>query len=238
MKIEIWSDFTCPYCYIGKRRLDLVIEQFGCKEYIDIEYKSYELDPLAGNGSERKHDILMQQYNLPADEAIHLFEQINREGREVGLDFCFENIVHTNTFHAHRLVKHACKRGIGELSVERLFDFYFVQEQNIGERDVLVTLAEELGFDRDETDELLCLNQYSKKVKDEKELAAELGITKVPFFVFNDTYAISGAQPMDVFKDLIEELLPDEKGLGLQPDQARAEARRGSCCVGDECEAE
>lgn len=236
MKIEIWSDFTCPYCYIGKRRLDLAIEQFGRKEYIDIEYKSYELDPSAENGSCRKHDMFMQQHQLQADEVAELFEQISHQAREIGLDLRLENIVHTNTFHAHRLVKHACKQGIGELFVERLFELYFVREQNIGERDVLLALAEELGFDRGEADELLCLNKHSKKVRHEEELAAELGITGVPFFIFNETYAISGAQPIEVYLDLLEEVWEEEKKPVVHAKRAEAQVCKGSYCIGDECE--
>jgi predicted DsbA family dithiol-disulfide isomerase len=231
MKIEIWSDFTCPYCYLGKRNLEIAMEQFEPKECISIEYKSFELDPDAdSNGNETKNTMLMKKYGLSSEKVTALTEQIAMRGKEIGLELQFEHAVHTNTFHAHRLVKYAAKKGKASFLIERLFETYFQQNENIGAREVLHSLAMEMDLEEAEADELLCLNKHAKTVRHDEQLAAELGITSVPFFIFNETHAISGAQPVDVFTDVLQELWLEEKSTSR-----KEYAGKNSCCIGNEC---
>jgi len=235
VKIEIWSDFTCPYCYIGKRKLEMAIEQFGQKDDIEIEYKSFELDPEANIlGEDTKHSMLMKKYGISSEQAIEMTNRISTEGSKIGLHIQFDDVLHTNTFHAHRLVKYAVQHGKDHELVERLFERYFIHQQNIGKRDVLLSLAEEAGLDMEEIDELLCMNRFSKKVRLEEELAQDLGITGVPFYVFNETYAISGVQPTELFLNILHELCQASN----REEKNTTDNSRTTYCTDNKCEIE
>jgi predicted DsbA family dithiol-disulfide isomerase len=207
------------------------MEQFEPKECISIEYKSFELDPNADStGTETKNSMLMKKYGLSFEKVIALTEQITVQGKEIGLELQFDHAVHTNTFHAHRLVKYAARLGRAHFLIERLFETYFVQNENIGARDVLLSLAMEMNMEEAEAEELLCLNKHAKTVRQDEQLAADLGITSVPFFIFNETQAISGAQPVDVFADVLQDLWLEEKAT-----TQKEYAGQNSCCTGNEC---
>lgn len=236
MKIEIWSDFTCPFCYIGKRKLDLALEQFDKKQYVNIEYKSYQLDPNAkSENRETVYSMLMEKYKLSSGKTREMTGQICEQAEQVGLTFHFDNLEHTNTFHAHRLVKYAekCQKELDLVNL--LFYQYFTLNRNIGNRDVLLALAKELGFDEDEVDELLSLNCYAKAVDHDIDLAREIGVNGVPFFIFNEKYAISGAQPTDVFLNVLDQLWQEEKDAILTRAE-KGKTCKSSYCIGNDCE--
>src|SRR5699024_3519204 len=136
---------------------------------------------------------------------------ITEQAQEVGLEMEFSNMVHTNTFQAHRLVKYANKKGKENVLIDLLFEKYFNENENVGRREVLFQSAVEVGLNMEEVDAFLCLNKYAKDVRNDQQLANELGITGVPFFIFNEEYAISGAQPTDVFLNVLKELWEEEK---------------------------
>jgi len=232
MKVEIWLDFTCPYSFIGKKRFDLALEQFEKKRTVELEFKSYELAPKAKKTSAIKNiEVLMENFNKSRGEALEMMEEINWLAAEIGLDMTFDNIVHTNTFHAHRLVKYASEHNKALPLIDLLFNSYFSRNENIGERHVLQRLAEQVGLLRGEVDTLLCLNNYAKTVKLDEQLAEEIGIPAAPFFIFNEEYALSGLQPIHIYTDILNELWLEEQ---RQDKKSKPPSER-TYCTGENC---
>ncbi|HLR54465.1 MAG TPA: DsbA family oxidoreductase [Pseudogracilibacillus sp.] len=206
MKIEVWSDFTCPYCYIGKRRLDLAIEKFGKKNEIEIEYKSFELDFVTGSRTSNQ-TTESEPYKMNQGQ----INEIISEGHRLGIPLQLDNLIHTNTFDAHRLVKCASKYNKAHEIVEKLFETHLVRHYNLAERSVLLSIATDAGLDKAEIEELLCLNKYGKNVKLDEEMATDIGVNKVPFYIFDEIHAISGLLTTDSFLDVLQELWHSSK---------------------------
>jgi len=207
VKVEIWSDFICPFCYMGKRKFELALEQFPNKTDIQIEYVSYQLDPNAMEQSNKTiYEMLMEKYGRSFEEVKSMTGQITMQAKEVGLDFRFDKMKHVNTLNAHRLVKLAKKYGKDKELVDLIFKSYFSEGKQIDNKQELNVLAVEIGLEEEEVDETLAMNCFLKAVKSDLETAKEIGIQGVPFFVFNERYAISGAQPVDVFLNVLEEV--------------------------------
>src|SRR5699024_376432 len=202
MKIEVWSDFVCPFCYIGKRRLEQAIENFDHKDKIVINYKSYELDPDAEETTnESMHEILAKKYNMPIEQAKQMNENVASQAKEVGLEYNFDSMKNANTFDAHRVVKAAAKDSKEKEMVERLLKAHFTDGKQISDHETLIMLANEVGVDHERVQSVLESRKYSAYVRDDEEQAAQIGVQGVPFFVFNEKYAVSGAQPSEVFKE-------------------------------------
>src|SRR5699024_7014304 len=148
MKIDIWSDFVCPFCYIGKRRFEAALEQFAHKEDVQVEYKSYELEPSAKKNPDKNiHELLADKYGMSVEEAKAKNDNIGKQAAEEGLDYHFDVMQHTNTFDAHRVAKYAHDSGKGKEVTERLLKAYFTDAKHIGDHETLITLAEEAGLD-------------------------------------------------------------------------------------------
>ena len=185
MKIELWSDYTCPYCYIGKRQLELALEQLGLSDDVTIELKSYELDAEKPEiKGIQMLDYLKEKYNLTQTEVNEMLKKIKLKAEELELVYNFANIKQQNTFDAHRLVKYAYDKNKGELMAERLLNAYFSEAAEISNHEVLINLAKEVALDIEEVTSLLCLNNYAKKVRNDIEEAKEIGIEGVPFNSF------------------------------------------------------
>ncbi|MGL4991596.1 MAG: DsbA family oxidoreductase [Sarcina sp.] len=200
MKIEIWSDFVCPYCYIGKRRLEHAIEQFSDKENIELIFRSFELDPNAKKSYEDSIDeIIAKKYNISIQEAKSNNDNIIEQAKEVGLNYNFKDLILTNTFDAHRLTHYAKQEGkLNEMS-ERIFKAYFVDSLNISDHDTLIKLADEVGLNTSKVSEVLKSDMYSNEVRNDEAVAASKAVTGVPYFVFDEKFAVSGAQPSSIF---------------------------------------
>lgn len=207
MKIEIWSDFTCPYCYLGKRRLELALDNTGCRDAVEIEFRSFELDAHVKSTTDMtKLEILMAHLQLSQEEVMNMTHSLSLQAKEVGLELRLEGLQHTNTFQAHRLAKFLVKRYQMKHAIEIMFNTYFIEQRNIGEKEVLIDIARRLGVEETETEEFLCLNKFSKKVKEDIELAEELGINSVPFYIFDETYAVQGVQTIETFEEILKTL--------------------------------
>src|SRR5699024_7081425 len=234
MKIEVWSDYACPFCYIGKRHLDLALEQFPHKEYVSVRFKSYELDPEAAVDPKKSyHQMLADKFNKSIAEAEEMTSGIATQAATAGLDYQFEEMVSTNTFDAHRLTKFAENSGKGLQMVERLFKAHFTEAEHVGDVESLTKLAVEVGLDKDEVEEFLQSCKGTKRVREEEEQAMQIGVRGVPFFVLNDKYALSGAQPPEAFLQALNQVWDelDEKPTKLPVDEQHA-----SFCKGDENE--
>ncbi|RYG74274.1 DsbA family oxidoreductase [Lentibacillus lipolyticus] len=212
MHIEVWSDFVCPFCYIGKRRLELALEQFPHKEHVTVEYMSYELDPNAEeNPGKSIHELLASKYGMSVEKARNSNEELGRQAAELGLTYNFDKMKHTNTFDAHRVAQYAKDKGKGREVTERLLQAYFTDSELISDHDTLIRLAGEAGLNQEEVRSVLETGRYQKHVRADEQEAGQLGAQGVPFFVFNNKYAVSGAQPQEVFTEVLEKVWEEEQ---------------------------
>lgn len=206
MRIEIWSDVLCPFCYIGKRHLEAALKDFSGKDRVEIQWRSFQLDPQ----QETKPGVDVFSYlaerkgiSKAQSEAMHA--QVTQMAARAGLEYHFEKAVVANSFDAHRLLQYAKTQNLGDAMKERLFRGYFCEGQNIANFDVLADMAKDAGLDRAAA--LAVLNQqeeYAQAVKADIQEAQALGISGVPFFVIDRKYAVSGAQPVEVFLRALE----------------------------------
>ncbi len=205
MKIEVWSDYACPFCYIGKERLGTALEQFEHRQDIEVVYKSFELDPQAPREVDHDvHDMLSAKYGMSREQAIQMNRNLARQAEDTGLTFQFDTMKLTNTFDAHRLTQYAAQQGKMDKIAEELFRAYFTDSQHLGDHDTLLDLAERIGLDRQATAKMLEGDDFATQVRTDEDEARQLGITSVPFFVIDRKYAVSGAQSTDTFLQAVQ----------------------------------
>lgn len=200
MEIEIWSDVICPWCYIGKRRIEAALAQFPQREEVHVIWRSFELDRNAPRQQPGTlQEMLARKYHVSMEQAAAMNARVTALAREVGLDYRLAEAKPGNTFDAHRLLHLAAARGFDAQATERLMHAYFSEGLAVGDQAALARLAPEFGIDDAEALALLQSDAYADGVRADEQRAAELGITGVPFFVFDNKLAVSGAQPVDVF---------------------------------------
>ncbi|MEO4054948.1 DsbA family oxidoreductase [Solibacillus sp. CAU 1738] len=205
MKIQVWSDYVCPFCYIGKKQLEKAINNSGYDGQIEVEFKSYLLDPNTPVDMEDSiYNGLTKKYNMSLQEAKAMTQNLALRAKEVGLEYNFDEMKTANTVAAHRLTKWAEDNGKGAEMNERILKAYFLEGQAIGRVDVLETLAQEVGLEAAAVHEVLASDKYTVEVQQDIEVAQQLGVRGVPFFVVDNKYGISGAQPQDLFEQTIE----------------------------------
>ncbi|GGF99052.1 DsbA family oxidoreductase [Paenibacillus abyssi] len=205
MKVDIWSDFMCPFCYIGKRRFEAALERFSNKDDVEVVYRSFELDPNAKRDVDFDvHDMLASKYGMSRERAMSMNDDLTAQAQAVGLTYHFNTMILTNTFDAHRLAHFAAKHGKMTEMTERLLKAYFTESKHIGDHETLAALAEEVGLDKHEAAQMLAGDDYTKEVRADEQEAVNLGIRGVPFFVINNKYAVSGAQSSEVFLQALE----------------------------------
>lgn len=234
MKIEVWSDYVCPFCYIGKRLLEQSLEQTGYKEQVEIIFKAYELDPDAPKVStESTAEMLARKYGTTVEAAKQMNQQVGDRAKEVGLNYNFDKMKPANTFDAHRLAKFAEKNGKEAELSELLLQSYFIDGKEIGRHEVLLELAESVGLERAEAEKVLESEQYAEDVRADINEAMQIGVRGVPFFVLNNKYAISGAQPAEVFEDALRQVAEEE---GLKPKLKTFGSDQGGLCTDGSCD--
>lgn len=200
MKVEIWADVMCPFCYMGKRKFEAALQQFPHKEKIEVVWHSFQLDPAINyQPGKDLYSYVAEIRGQSREWSVKLNTQIADAARKVGLRYNFDKVVVNNTFDAHRLIQQAKKQGLGEQAEERLFRAYFTEGRNIGDRDTLIALGREIGLDPATVKKMLESNAYADVVRKDADDAQKLGIDGVPFFLMNRKYAVSGAQPQAVF---------------------------------------
>jgi predicted DsbA family dithiol-disulfide isomerase len=220
MKVEIWSDVVCPFCYIGKRRFEKALETFSNKEQVEIIWRSFQLDPnTRSNPGKSVIESLAEKKGLTLAQSQQMHAQVTTMAKEVGLDYQMDKAVIANTFDAHRLSLLAAKQGLQDKMEERLFAAYFTEGKDIANKEILVALAKEVGMDETDVRNMLQSNSYSDKVQDDILEAQQVGVRGVPFFVFDNKYAVSGAQPTNVFTQVLskvweERVVTEDSSLG------------------------
>lgn len=205
MKIDIWSDIACPFCYIGKRNLELALKNFESEDEVEIIYHSYQLDPNAKKEGKRDSvEDLANKYGSSMEKAQQMVDRVISMAKDVGLHYNYDAIVNTNTLDAHRLSHYAKKFNKDKEIVEELFRAHFIEGLDIGDIDVLGKLGDRVGLDSEDIKNVLKSEEFISEVDTDKYMASQYEITSVPFFIFNDKYAISGAQPPEAFLDTMK----------------------------------
>lgn len=213
--ITIWSDFVCPYCYIGERRLKDAIRELGIEDEIQIEYRAFELDPNApikpeGNVADR----MAAKYGISVEQAKKRVEEIDRLGRDLGIDFKFSKSKSSNTFDAHRLMKFAeteYEPVVMEALNESLFNAYFVKNEVLSDRKLLIKLAENVGMDPIQSKDVLNQGLYADLVRFDEREAASRGVHGVPYMIFDGEFAVPGAISTEDFKSVLREMISRKK---------------------------
>lgn len=212
MRVEIWSDFVCPFCYIGKRRLENALQTFPHRDQITVTYRSFELDPNAEKSpGQSKAELLASKYNVSLEQAEGMCENMRQQAENENLIFDFKNMKPTNSFDAHRLLQYAAKQDLMEKMTERLFYAYFTETKDISDHETLCKLAEEVGLNTTEVRSMLQSDEYAKEVRYDESLGSQMGIQGVPFYVFNEKYAVSGAQPVEMFQQALNKAWEENK---------------------------
>jgi predicted DsbA family dithiol-disulfide isomerase len=201
LKIDIWSDIMCPFCYIGKRHFEKALEQFDHRKEVQIDWHSFQLDPSLPKPASKQnvYEYLAQRKGMSYDQSVAMHANVVHMAKNAGLDYHFEKAVVANSFDAHRLIQFAKTKGLGDAVEERLFKAYFTEGKNMCDQNTLIELAKDIGLNETEAKEVVISNSFSTEVKNDIETAAQIGVSGVPFFVFNQKYAVSGAQPPAAF---------------------------------------
>ena len=214
MKVEIWSDIMCPFCYIGKRHFEAALKQFAHASEIKVEWHSFQLDPeIPKQGVEGKnvYEYLAQRKGMSIEQSVKMHEGVVNMAKAAGLDYHFEKAVVANSFDAHKLIQLAKTKNLGDAAEERLFSAYFTEGKNFGKHQTLIELGKEIGLQENDIKQALNSDDFARRVNEDIQEAAQLGIRGVPFFVFNRKYGVSGAQPVDVFVKTLEQSFSEFK---------------------------
>lgn len=207
IKVQVWSDINCPFCYIGKKNFERALEKFPRAESVELEWKSFELDPSGHppKGADNI-DLIAKKYGRDRAWVESMNQRIADMGKENGIVMNLERVVPANSFKAHKLLHMAKFYGIQDDLKEALFRAKFTDGKDIDDESVLTELATGLKLDPDEVREVLAGKRYNEDVRKDEEEAGRLGIRGVPFFVINQTEALSGAQPPEAFLEVLESM--------------------------------
>lgn len=233
MKIELWSDFACPFCYIGKKRFEQALEAFPHKDKVEVVLKAYQLDPNAPKVMTKSPaETFAKGHRMSVEQAKQRFDMFQTQAKTVGLTYNYDTIKMTNSFDAHRLAKWSNQFGKEYELTGRLMKAYFTDGLNIANVDTLAKLAGEVGLDEQEAKKVLKTDQYADQVRGEISEGRQIGVQGVPFFVLNRKYGISGAQPVEYFTQVLDKLWEEEK-----PQFETMEgASEGAVCNDETCE--
>lgn len=241
MRVEIWSDVACPWCYIGKARFEQGLAEFEHKDQVEVVFRSFELDPHRAEGDNQQViPMLAKKYGMSQEQARQAEQRVAENARSEGLTYVAEGRDTGNTFAIHRLLHFAKTKGVQNELIDLTFKANFAEERSVFDRERVLDLAVEAGLDKDEAAAVYDDPQaYAAEVRQDEREAEELGATGVPFFVLDRRFGVSGGQPADLFKEALVEAwrtrpqpvkLPSVPGLG--PDDIGVS---GDVCGPDGC---
>lgn len=218
MRVDIWSDVVCPFCYIGKKRLERIAQDMDLT--LDIHWHSFQLDPDAPSSHTVSNtERLAHKYGRSIEDMTQMQENIAQIAKAEGIDFVWQRAKSGNSFNAHRLIHLAQSKELGNEAKDAFFHAYMTEGLAIGEREVLDDVASRIGLDHGEVEDVLNSNSFAEFVEYDEQLAREkLNISAVPFFVFDQRVALAGAQPDNVFIDVIQKVLDAEKNPSNETD--------------------
>jgi protein disulfide-isomerase len=207
LKVQIWSDIMCPYCYIGKRRIEGALAQFPHAANVEIEWKSFQLDAsFIASEDDNMVEHLAEKYRKDKEWAQEMMDSMTQNAKNSGLDFHFEKAIMANSFNAHRLLHLAKKHQLSDPLEELLFKAYLTDGKNINDLDTLTQLGIEAGLNKTEIEAVLHSDEFAEAVKEDIQMAQNVGVQGVPFFVFDNKYAVSGAQHVETFVKTLEKV--------------------------------
>lgn len=236
LEVEVWSDIACPWCYVGKRRLERAINQLQRADSIAVHWRAFELDPSAPAhfpASPSYVQRLANKYSLTESAAAEMVERMQRVGQAEGIPFDYAKIQGGNTFDAHRLLCFAATQGLQNALKERLLAAYFTEGRSVSDRAELVSLAEQVGLDVDASSAVLASDAFAGEARAEEQAAQELGIRGVPFFIIG-RFGVSGAQPAETLREVLERALDELPETGQEP--APTEHDDALVCTPESCE--
>ena len=240
MKVEIWSDVVCPWCYIGKRRFEAALARFAHADQVEVEWRSFELDPhaesvlAAGEGPDHA-DVLASKYGMSRAQAEAAIGNVTEAAAGEGLEFHLDVSLRSNTFDAHRVIHLAAARGLQGAVKERLMRAYFTEGVPVGDRDALLRLATEAGLDAADVEKVLDTDEHADGVRADEAEARALGITGVPFFVVDRLYGVSGAQPADQLLAVLERAWSERSPFTLVGSGQAGTDLESTACGPDGC---
>jgi predicted DsbA family dithiol-disulfide isomerase len=225
LTVEVWSDIACPWCYVGKRRLEAALAKFPHREQVKVVWRAFELDPAAPAVRDERESYverLAKKYGTVPAQASAMIQRMVETGKAEGLALDFERIRSGNTFTAHRLLQLARERGKQDALEERFFAAYLSEGEKIGDPETLVRLAVEAGLDLDEVTALVSTDLYAAEVRAEQQEARQIGVDGVPFFLLGRRYAVPGAQPSELLLEALHKTWDEQsesfESLGSESD--------------------
>lgn len=229
LEVQVWSDIACPWCYVGKRRLEAAIARMPSPGEVEVVWRAFELDPTAPRV---QPDVpyaerLARKYRVPVAQAQAMIDRMTSVAAGDGLTFRFDLVKPGNTFDAHRVLHLARERGVQGAAKERFLRAYMTEGEAIGDPETLARLSAEAGLDSAEVRKLLSSDAFTAQVRADEEEAREFGIDAVPFFVLGGVYGVAGAQPVDVLHEALTQAWSE-----LPP---AAEYAEGAVCGPDGC---
>lgn len=212
MRITIWSDFVCPFCFIGQAHLDTALENFEHKDEVDIEYKSYLLMPDAEyQPGVSYYEFFSEKFGMPVDKAEEQLKQQAESAKESGVIMNHDIAKIANTFNTHRAFQYAKEHGKGTEFFKRFYAAHFTDGEVLSDTDTIVRISEEIGLDGEEVRNIVENEEHTDKVQQDISQAQQLGVQGVPFFLVNDKYSISGAQPVELFRQALSQIREEEQ---------------------------
>jgi predicted DsbA family dithiol-disulfide isomerase len=237
--VDVWSDIACPWCYVGKRRLEAALKTFPDADKVKLTWRAFELDPSAPRVRDdglTHAERIAAKYGMSPKDAEERMKHLTDVAAKDGLDMRFDIAQSGNTLDGHRLVHFATAKGgaaKGDEAKERLFHAYFTEGVPVGEIDALVKIGGELGLGEEETRAMLAGDAYVLEVRADEEEAARLGIRGVPFFVVGEKYGVSGAQTAEVLRQVLDKVSAEQKDTAKIETHANGEV--GEACGVDGC---
>ena len=213
LKIDFISDVACPWCIIGLRALDQALEHLGNEVRAQIHFQPFELNPKMGPEGQDIFEHIAQKYGSTREQYLANAENIRQRGAELGFVFKPGDRRVYNTFDAHRLIHWAAEEGKQQALKEALFVAYFSQHANVSSHEILANVAQKVGLDRQRAEAILMSDTYAADVRQQEELWISRGVSSVPTIVFNDQYAVSGGQPVDVFVGAIRQIISEQSSV-------------------------
>lgn len=235
MKIEIWSDVMCPFCYIGKRNFETALAQFPEKEHIEVVWKSFQLDPTIPEvANETQEEYLVKRKAMSIEQVKGMLENVTQSAKDAGLEYHLDKSIMVNSQKAHQLIQFAKTKGLGDEAEERLFKAFFTEGKSIADIKTLTQLGKEIGLDETELQTAFTDDKYAYLVNQDIQEAQQIGVRGVPFFVIDRKYAVSGAQPAEAFLQTLEKAFPEWRKLNPE---SQFEITKGQSCTTDgKCE--
>ncbi|MGB6083464.1 DsbA family oxidoreductase [Moheibacter sp.] len=234
MKIEIWSDVMCPFCYIGKRNFETALADFPDKDKIEVEWKSFQLDPTVPEvATESQEDYLVKRKGMSREQVQGILANVTEMARQAGLEYHLDKSVMVNSQKAHQLIQFAKTKGLGDEVEEVLFRAFFTDGKNVADLETLKELGKEAGLDEKELESAFTDDQFKYKMNQDIQEARSIGVTGVPFFVFDRKYGVSGAQPSEAFLDTLSksftEWRKENPEIKLEMSQGQSCSTDGTC---------